>query len=294
MKLFKFPILAIMAVVTMFAACSDDGYWDGYDEKGDVYSLSQSTLNVTCTPGAVDSVITVQVIRNHANGDVTLPLDVTVGQDGAFAIPSEVTFANGSKTADINIAVNPDLTPGSYTASVAFSDSLVSVSGNAVCDITLTVSYNWVSMGTGQFFDGFMLGNNYYNVEIMEAEGFERYRVMRPYNEGMNADHGEWADWRTGKYPEYIEFWTAADGETIDFTPFNSGILYEATAGQAIGVYPYYYFSSTVGNGAFTCWYDEAHTYACISPYYYISGVGGWNYTTKFGCIQIILPTYGE
>lgn len=286
MKLFKFPILAIMAVVTMFTACSDDGYWDGYDEKGDVYSLSQSTLNVTCTPGAVDSVITVQVIRNHANGDVTLPLDVTVGQDGAFAIPSEVTFANGSKTADINIAVNPDLTPGSYTASVAFSDSLVSVSGNAACDITLTVSYNWVSKGTGKFFDYFMLGNNFFDVEIMQAEGFERYRVMRPYNEGMNADTGEWAEWRTGKYPEYIEFWEM-EGGLLGFTPYNTGILYEGAAGQDIYSYPAYYFNGLSPENS--CWIEAG--WASLAPYYYVPALGGgFNYTTSLGAIQVKLP----
>lgn len=290
MKLFKFPILAILAVATMLTACSDDGYWDGYEANGDEYSISQSAVNLNCTPGAVDSVITIQVMRSNAIGNVTIPLEVDYSAEGVFSFPTEVTFANGSKTADVNIAVNPDLVPGKYIGTVELNDSIspVSVSGNAECVITINVQYNWVSLGIGEFYDGFTLGNQYFNVEIMKAEGAERYRVMNPYKEGMNADTGEWEDWRNGKSTPYIEFWTEEDGVSIDFEPFAIGVNYEGVAGQDIVAYPYYYFASTAGNGAYTSWYQKG--YACLAPMYYIDGLGGFNYTTNFGCIQIILP----
>lgn len=288
MKLFKFSILSLFAAMVALTSCSEDGYWDGYKDKGTVYSFAQAAISASYTPGSIDAEIPVIVSRNNTSGDVTLPISAVIDVEGSMSVPAQVSFKNGEASATLALALNPDLTPGTYSAELSFDSDQCSVVGDSICEVTITIDYSWVSLGYGYFMDQFVLGSGIYEVEILQAEGFERYRVVNPYNQGHASDDGEWADWLTGKYPKYLEFWTEDDGKTIGFNPVDLGINYEGVAGQGIVAYPYYYFNSTLGNGAYTCWYQEGH--ACLSPYYYINGVGGWNYTTKMGVIQILLP----
>ncbi len=288
MKLFKFSILSLFAAMVALTSCSEDGYWDGYKDKGTVYSFAQGAISASYTPGEIASEIPVVVTRNNTNETITLPITAVIDVDGSMSVPAELTFESGEASATLALTLNPELTPGTYEAQLSFDGELCSVTGDCICNVTVNVDYNWVSLGKGHFIDQFTLGTGVYEVEILQADGFERFRVLNPYNEGHASDAGEWADWLTGKYPEYIEFWTEEDGETIGFNPIDLGINYQGVDGQGIVAYPYYYFNSTLGNGAYTCWYKDG--YACLAPYYYIVGVGGWNYTTAFGCIQIIFP----
>ena len=125
-----------------------------------------------------------------------------------------------------------------------------------------------------------------YSVEIQKAQGFDRYRVIDPYKEGLTNDDGAWENWIAfGTRCPYIEFWEVTDG-LILFNNFALGINYEAAASQPIRAYHALEFSGT--NPAFSKKID-AKTYQ-LAPYYYINGVGGWNYTEYDGVIVITLP----
>lgn len=287
MKLFKFSILSLFAAMVALTSCSDDDGSAIY--KDAAYSFAQATISASYTPGSIDSEIPILIVRDTKIGADTLKIKTVIEVEGSMEFATSVVyFEDGQSAVTLPLTLNPDLTPGTYKAELSFKDSLVSVVGDCTCNVTVNIDYNWVSLGKGHFIDQFTLGTGVYEVEILQAEGFERFRVLNPYNEGHASDAGEWADWLTGKYPEYIEFWTEEDGVTIGFNPIDLGINYEAVAGQGIVAYPYYYFNSTLENGAYTCWYAEG--YACLAPYYYVSGLGGWNYTTKLGTIQIIFP----
>lgn len=285
MKFSKFlSYIAVFAALT-FSSCSEGEYWDEAPVTGDTYTFSQKT-NAYEFAGAIPESVTVELMRNTTVGDVTIPVVAEFSDPTVMSGASEVTFANGSNKAQYVINLGDLQVAIDYTAKISLAqEELLATSGNMSCTVSFSVAYNWVSKGTGKFCDQFTLGSNFYDVEILQAEGFSRYRVVTPYNEGMAADDGQWEDWRTGNYPQHIEFWTAEDGVSIDFNPINLGLNYQAVKGQAIVAYPAYYLGADPSN---TRWYNEQ--IAVISPYYYISGLGGWDYTGYVGVIQVILP----
>ena len=138
----------------------------------------------------------------------------------------------------------------------------------------------------GTFQDNWALGGTY-SVEIQKAQGFDRYRVIDPYKEGLTNDDGEWENWiAMGTRCPYIEFWETGEGNLILFNNFALGINYQAVASQPIRAYHASSFSGT--NPEFSKKVDNK-TYQ-LAPYYYINGVGGWNNTEADGVIVITLP----
>lgn len=274
--------MAIM--ISTLTSCSDKGYWDEYVPEGIEYSFEQANLKLTT--GDKNPVLTVNVIRSTTKGAATLDIVATKVSEGVN-VPATVTFEDGKNVAPLTVSLSNGVPGPSYTATIGFAEGVtLSPSATKTCVCTFSIDYSWVSLGMGEFADQFILGEKYYKVEILQAEGFQRYRVVKPYDEGMATDDGEWADWRTGEYPAYIEFWDNGDG--ISFNAWNTGIIYEANPGDFIGAYP----GNMLNNGtiANNVWAEPG--YACISPYYYIDGVGGWNHSTAFGVVQIIFPEY--
>ncbi len=283
MKLTKFAVMALAIMISTLTSCSDKGYWDEYVPEGPEYSFEQATPKFTTKE--TNPTVTVNVIRSTTKGAATVEITATKVSEGV-TVPTSVTFEDGKNCAPLDIKLTNGIPGPAYTATLSFGkDVAMSPSAEKTCVCTINIDYNWISLGNGQFADLFMLGEKYFDVEIRQAEGFKRYRVIKPYHEGMAADTGEWEDWRTGEYPEYIEFWDNGDG-VIQFNSWNCGIIYEANPGDYIVAYPGSRFNG--GSIANNVWAEPG--YACFSPYYYIDGLGGFNNSTKFGVVQVILP----
>lgn len=283
--------MATASLILTLTSCSDDGYWDEYKEPEVRYSFEQPTLNVETVKDI--NTFTINVVRNTKKGSTTLPITLTDvvditngGNDPVNNISlsaNSVTFEDGQNVASVDVSINC-LGGHEYVGVLSFPADQRSVAGSSVCEMSFATEHNWVSLGTGLFIDQFFLGSGEYPVEILQAEGFNRWRVLQPYTAGMEADDGELGDWRTGNYPAYLEFWQV--GQNLTWTPINLGVNYQAASGQAIWCYP----PSAVGASMSNCrWYQPG--YACLSPYYFIPKLnGGFDQTSSFGCIQIIFP----
>lgn len=275
---------SIFAVVSLMS-CSDKGYWDEAPlEVG--YSFQCSQYNETLSPGANEIVIPID--RTNNNGEETLAITFTPG-DGCpsdITVPSQVTFAAGSNTANIVINIANATPPYSYTGTLGFSGE-PSYAANSTLALKCPVSYTWTSIGTGTFFDAWVMDGSEeeYPVEIMQADGFQRWRVMQPYAAYYNSEDGKvaWEDWIGSTGPSYIEFWEEADGSLM-FNAYYSGLNYKAVADQPINVYPYTALSS--GVAGYDIWY--APGFAVLSPIYYIPNVGGFGQQAY--AVQIQLP----
>ncbi len=284
-------LMATASLILTLTSCSDDGYWDEYKEPEVRYSFEQPTLNVETVKDV--NTFTVNVVRNTKKGTTTLPItlaeaiDITNGGkapvNNITLSTNSVTFEDGQNVASVDVSINC-LGGHEYVGVLSFPADQQSVSGSSVCEMSFATEHNWVSLGTGIFIDQFSLGDYEASVEILQAEGFNRWRVLQPYNAGMEADTGEWEDWRTGKYPAYFEFWQV--GETLTWNPVSLGLNYQAASGQSIWCYPPSALGASMGNCR---WYQPG--YACLSPYYFVPKIsGGWDYSGQFGVIQIIFP----
>ena len=221
MKIFKsFIVMAIALTAGFFASCSEEGVWDAYDTTSEpTYSFEQKASNYVLTPVDTVEQVVVKVFRNNANGNVTLPLDVTVSHDILTYDTAAVTFENGKDFAEFVINVDyANIALGTkYTASVAFVvDSLnyfehnASLTGNNSTSISIQVEYNWQSIGKALYTEdvagspGFGLDCLTYEVEVEQA--VENPNIIRMKNAyGAAFPYNEPGDYDTKK-DYYITF----------------------------------------------------------------------------------------
>ncbi len=281
----KIGIAASLIVTAMISSCSDKGYWDEAPLEDAAYSFASSQYTESLSPGAQEIKITLNRSNSSAQASVNITFTPASDCPSDITVSSPVVFAAGSNSTDVVINIANAQPPYTYSGTLSF-DGEVSYSGNATCEISLPAEYTFTSIGTGQFLDAWVMDNatDYYNVEILKAEGFERYRVMNPYKEYYETiGPASWEDWIGSTGPEYIEFWELSDG-TLMYNAYYSGLNYYADSTTPINIYPYNYFTN--GVAGYDIWYSTG--FAVLSPFYYVPGVGGWGQQAY--AIQIILP----
>ena len=296
MKKYKSIItLAILAMIAVFSACSEDGYWDQYQPTTPAgldacrYSFAQSESANSLD--ASETQVTIYVNRTETAKETVVPIKATVS-DTCLSAPSSVTFKAGEAKAAYVISFEDLVIGETYTVDLAFADStyLLAPSANSTCKVTIKLNYTWVSLGMGEFVDEVIFEDGGpFKVEILQAEGFDIYRVMRPYNEMLSAAlaDGYYEDpSEIGKPVEYIEFEVDDDG-IVWYDSFATGWLYGGetmvTAYHPYAVYDdpaQYVHNCEIRPGVFQ-----------LAPYYYVPGVGAINATQNDGIITITLPS---
>lgn len=284
----KISVLLSLLAVVLFASCDTDQEGAIYNEKGYGLTFSAGTLlKVAVEPS--NPTFTVELYRGNAAEACSgqLALSATIGKNElAGCTVSDYSFAPGeSKTA---VTVNVEPLPVGYNLTVTLSipdEANIAIGGVGTTKLTVQKEYNWTSLGTGTYTDNWGWGITY-NVEILKAEGFDRYRVVEPYTESMKNDDGAWEDWLAPSACPYAEFYTVSENGTVSFDPFFLGLYYQADTSQPIYAYPADAFSGI--DGSHSKWIDSKTIQ--LAPYYYIDGVGGWNMTGQDGVVLITLP----
>lgn len=278
-----FSILMLLSLC-VFTSCEQENEGVIYDANNQGLSFTFNTFEFSAP--ANNPVISVPVYRAVADEAYTSSITVSTSAPGVTA-PSSVSFAAGEQETTIDINLGSELGVGVIaTITITLNEADASVGGVAETSVTAYKEYVFESLGMGTFQDNWALGGTY-SVEIQKAQGFDRYRVIDPYKEGLTNDDGEWENWiAMGTRCPYIEFWETGEGDLILFNNFALGINYQAVASQPIRAYHASSFSGT--NPEFSKKVDNK-TYQ-LAPYYYINGVGGWNNTEADGVIVITLP----
>lgn len=288
MKILKnISVAASILTVAMMSSCSDKGYWEQAPSQ-DAYSFMSSVYNENLEPGAHEFEITVN--RSNNTGDETVNITFTPAETcpGDINVPSQVSFKAGSNTTNLVITIANATPPYTYAGTLTI-DGNASYAGNKSLRLNCPVNYVWSSIGTGTFYDGFVMFDSEYEVEILKADGFERYRVLNPYvefYETVGKEEYAAIDMYGSNGPSYIEFWENAGG-TLSFNPWTTGLIYQGNVNDTIDAYPWNAFAEGSGfTGDFDIWYEPG--FAVLSPVYYIDGVGG--YGQQQYAVQIGLP----
>ena len=306
MKRHKSILFAAVAAILTLTACSSDDYSYSIGEKSAGAYLTAAKNTFVFTPGQ-EQVIKLGLGRTEYAEAATVTLE---GNNAAFNVPASVSFEPGEKDKEINIPFTletgktVDLTVKVTSATSAYgADSLV---------LTVKCDYEWISLGIGQYYDSFFFSEPY-NVEVLQCTGVPNmYRFVGPYLAAIEAGDIDF----NPAYPPT---------EDVDITIYNEGDTY---AGQVIpfdGLVGYdvihsgYYHPSYEAeikiyhpSGGFkehdtpdTWAYNKVLVYQDLSsngvllpgqvqmaPYYYMDGVGGWNYADDDGSIIITFPGY--
>ena len=111
---------------------------------------------------------------------------------------------------------------------------------------------------------------------------------MAPYEEWRVSPEAQADSWTAASSAAFIELWVE-DG-LVFFDSYFTGLNYDGDKSQPIMAHHPSAFSS-LNDAEFWQFnkFVDAKTIQ-LAPYYYIDGLGGWNYTQKNGIITITLP----
>lgn len=278
-------LLNIFAVVSLFvvllASCNTEKINPIYTPDAAGYSFTAKASSFTLP--ATDPVFSIKVFRNTTEGSATVTLTPQASHN-VFSVPASLTFESGEGAADLKIAMTSEAAIGvTYTLKLSIASQDASIGAVKDIDVKVNLAYNWISLGNGQFCDTWTL-YSIPTVEIRQAEGFDRWRVMQPYTKELLLE-AEWEGWLGGPQSAYIEFWQEGDFLKWD-TNWYAGLLYDGDASQPI---KHYYPSSL---GASLADYNELSKFimdkvARLRPAVYIDGVGGWHTSNNYCYVSL-------
>ena len=278
--------MAIVAAA-LFTSCNKDvegAIYNGQNNAG--VSFTAATLAAVEVP-ASNPVFEVEIVRGNtaaaATGSVTASLKAGSTVIGGVTV-SDFNFAAGENATTVKVNIEPLEVGVQGTLTLALSDADASIGAVKTATLKVSKAYEWVSLGKATFVDAFVGATG--NPEVLKADGFERYRVMAPYEEWRVSPEAQADSWTAASSAPFIELWVE-DG-LVYFDTFFVGLNYDGDKSQPILAHHASDFMDGVSNFKFSKFLD-AKTIQ-LAPYYYIDGLGGWNHTQKNGIITITLP----
>lgn len=282
-KIFK--ALSSLAVAVLFvSACNVEHPMPTYTpQTANEVSFVQSTV-VNQEILATSTTFDITLSRNTPGEAVTVPVASTF--TAGVVCPASVTFNAGESTATLSLDISTMAVGVGYKGTISLSDETTYNKHIAVkaVNLTLAKAYTWVSLGMGEWFDNLalMAANGYgiQPVEVLKADGFNRYRIMNPY---ANTDQlaAAWgASSLGGAKNTYIEFWVLENGSNVAWDGWwCPGILYDGAGTDIKAYYPSYLTGSTAEDVKSKFFEEKVIGFY---PYWYIDGVGGFG--TKYPC----------
>lgn len=319
-----FFLTALVAVASMFTACTEDHEWSAGEQAqgAQVYFVDGVETNVTVE--AETSSFEVTVMRGNVDEATTVPLKVAVSAAKVdeeadpinyaelFTVPSNVSFGAGKDSAKFTVSFDrASLEDGqTYTLTFSINDmGAITPYGYDKQTWTLVVPEPFVSLGKGKFIDSYFT-EEYFEVEILQhQENKNLFRIMNPYTElmttvegiTMNAGPDEYLDVQIlvpgdvpGAYFGYDYENEKVTQEGLIFFPDTKTGWYHTTYEAEV----YLCHPASGFFDAESDWvYNKVATYQDnglpavinIAPLYYMFGVGGWNYSTE-PLIEIVFP----
>ena len=203
-------LTTLLSIILGFAACDNEQECALYntDAANRAVFVNASLANITVSPA--DPTFTVDLVRANADSESsgTIVLTATVDEVPlAGCTVSDYTFAAGENMTKVTVNVSPLEIGKELNITLTLDNTNEPVSGSNTVSVTVNKDYNWVSLGTGTFADVLAFTEKPYNVEIQKADGFDRYRVMKPYEQGLKNDDGGWGNAVASTSCDYIEFW---------------------------------------------------------------------------------------
>jgi uncharacterized protein (DUF2147 family) len=301
-KIFK-TLFCLAAVSTALVSCNEsyEPYeWGEQDVDGcyGVYFPAQKS-ELTLDPSDPTKA-TIAVARTVSDGAIEVPVAVA-DTSGIFTV-SSLAFEDGQSESSISLEFDNTVVGKTYYVSFKIEDPQYAskYSSNPIALDFRVTREKWNNLGQGTWYeDGYFTFTAPVPVTILQNDGdHNQYRV-----EMKNEDGNLYTD----KQDTYFEFELLRKGGTLaDQKITTEGLVY-------FSIYDTGYYNSNypsapiwfVHPASFSSYatedywqynkvvqYKEDKTPAAIqfAPYYYINGVGGWNYTQQDGVISLVFP----
>lgn len=293
MKLNKIFTIATLAASALFAtSCSDDvaeyagpGAWDANANYADVYFPVTSKTDMV-DPTA-ETIATVQVARRNVSNAASVPVKVVEGAD-VFTV-SNAEFAAGDTTATITIDYSKAEIGKAckLVMTLEGADYVSSYSTNTAYTYTVT-RVKWNSIGTAKFTDAFWFEETW-DVEVFQRDDDKSYyRIMDPfkncpYVDELDGSQSEYLELHVLKKGDKIGDVSVSEADIVDWYRLSTGYVHSSygeviwalnaknfTNYASMDYYTYNRVSARLDDGSVG--------QIQLAPYWYMFGVGGWNY----------------
>ena len=313
MKRFFRIFAAVALVCSTFVACEEKfvDYTPAAQESTAQVYFSKDTKTTIDILEATS--VEIPVMRAVTAGALDVAIAVKIDEANAplFNIPTKVSFADGENATKLVITFDPaKLTYGKkYAISLQLGADVITDYGRDLLTLTLDYPEPYVSLGKGKFIDTFLFEEEY-DVEIQQNQiDPTMFRLVKPYHEGIEAEEiptkgnaAEFVTFRILKKGEILEDVEITREDLIVFDSYNSGLHHPSYSADVNVEHP----------SLFKVWEsEEAGLYNKVTewqkpdkngnvlpgivqfaPFYYMDGIGGWNYSTTDGMIKITFPNY--
>src|SRR5690625_4790366 len=196
MKYNKLYIITLFLILGAFIVACDD--YEDVEEPSpvvgnDVAGLAFSSDNATSfeLDPSEDPVLELKVIRKNDNGSLEAPVTVVDNTENSFVVPSSIVFADGEKSALLDVPIKADApTDTSLTLELEFDDQYVDPYSSSYPYYKGKVDLKkWVKYATGTFISDFFEQD--WEQDLYQLEDENLFRFPDLYFEGYNLEF-EW------------------------------------------------------------------------------------------------------
>ena len=307
-KIFQYSLLLLTAMLG-FTACSDsDNYEPGTVSGQQVFFSNELTQLINVSKDA--NQFTIPLNRYVTDGALQVNLsnnDTT----GIYNIPSSVSFEGGKAQTDIVVTYDPEKLVyddfKTITITLPNDENTKTPYGLQSYTFTVGMPSPFESLGKGKYNDTFIMEEGPYTVEIMQnTQQTNVFRIMKPYDQAILNEK-----WETqGTQSPYIQITILKPGDKVNettiteeglviFSDTNSG-YYNTSNGYNQDIMLYhpsgfskYQLESDWAHSRVLEWQENGLPGLIqLAPFYYMDGLGGWNYSANDGMVTILFPGY--
>jgi len=317
------PLYALCLLLG-FVACKEDMKYIPAEKPTNAQVYFAYTLPSTVALPADMNTTSFDVALYRIDKENALTVNLTVENEDPdiFTIPTTASFSAGEEMTEITINYDPvKLGYDTYkSVSIIISDTtLTTPYGKSAYIFKAGIPAPWVSLGMAKFTDAFVF-ENFYDVELQQnTVAPTHFRLVDPYTEGLNnPDEGYTPDQLKGDQSPYLEFQVLPKGFVYTATRTNATTATITTSVDDLIMYGdictgFYNIANSYNQDIWayhpsrfaslgdddSSWkhnvvlqYQENGLPAVVqlAPYYFMPGIGGWNYTQYDGMITIIFP----
>ncbi len=316
-----------LCTAALLASCSDDneyvaGDWDGATTEAEgFYSVAFEKKSYTVEKDPTEPT-TSQIVLTRTNrvGQVEVPLEIITNTDDVFEV-GKCVFEDGDTAAVVEINYPNTEIGKPYTLELQVTDKrfVSSYTDNFICELNLT-RVKWNSLGIGKIEEnGFWGGVSYAEYFVRDDDSsqfrikdvFENMKVEYSY-EGYDSIPINWFSNYSTAASEYIVFRVLKPGQEhagveismedlVYFNAFNTGYLNTSYGADVKLYHPSDGFTDHDKEDTWTyskvlLWQEGNKIPAKIqfAGFYYMDGVGGWDYSDNDGMVVLTLPGYKD
>lgn len=309
MKRYLKGLSLLLVGLSVFVACKDsDGYipgeWDAEENYANIYFEGTSESHEFAPTD--DTKLTLKVFRRDTIGALTVNLEPVINTDSVFVVGPAV-FADGDSVATFDVTFDKAQIGKTYNLQLTSTDpKLVSSYSKGIVYNVDIIRVKWNLVGQGIIQDNFSQSFNgaqgVFDVYVRDDD-HNKFRFDNLF-EDIAVKAGRTLDGNQTKqaYVSILKKGDVLGSVTVTQTgligfadDLNTGYVHPDYGADILICHPYG-FSSTKTEDKWS--YNKVLGYQDnglptqiqIAPFYYMNGVGGWNYSQYDGVILITFP----